>query len=70
VDVEVHCANVVGVAAKNGFERGGDFIGALLGRAVGAIELPGAQIHHAVGEEGGGVEVVWVLGAELPHGAE
>lgn len=68
VDVIVDRAHVVGVATNDRFESRDDLFGAFFGRAVGAPEAPGVNVHGSFGEEGGGVEIVGIFFGEFAHG--
>ena len=56
------------VAAQNSFERGHNLIGAFGRRAVSIPQLPGPQIHHAVGKQRRGIQIVRILAREFAHG--
>ena len=67
VHVEVHRPDVVGVAAENAFESRDDLVGAWSRSSIRIPEFPGAQVHQAVGEQRGGIEVIGIFTAEFAH---
>jgi len=56
------------VAADHRLQYGDDLGGARCGRAVLVPQLPGTQVHQALGKECGRVEVVGIELGELAHG--
>ena len=69
VDVEVQCARMVRIAGDHFFKRGDDVRSLTLGCcAVGLPVVPGLGVHHRLGPEGLGVEVVGIAGRQFAHG--
>jgi hypothetical protein len=67
VDVEVQRAGMIRILGDDALEGGDDLLGARLWRPIGRPEVPGPQVHHRIGEEGGDLEVVRELPGGLAH---
>ena len=59
---------MVGIPGEHALERLDDLLGARLGLAVERPEAPRPQVHHGVGEEGGGLQVIGERARRLSHG--
>ena len=68
VNVIVNGAEMIGLAANHGLERGDNFLRAFFRRAVGAPESPGMEVHSGFGEERGGIEIVGEALHHVAHG--
>jgi hypothetical protein len=58
---------MIRVAPKDRFEHGDDFFGVFGRLAVGAPQGPGMKVHHALGVDRRGIEVVRILFGDLAH---
>ena len=67
MDVIVIGARMPRVARHHPFQGGDDLFGAWFGLAIKRIELPGPQVHHALGVERGGIEIVRKALRDLAH---
>ena len=67
VDVEMICADVVGIALQHGLEHGHNLISAGRGLAFAIVELPRVEVHAAFGEKRRGIEIIGVGLIRLSH---
>lgn len=61
-------AGMVRLSLHDGLEHGDDFLRVLTGLGLFGPVVPGIEVHHRVGVEGGRVEIVGKASAEFAHG--